>query len=427
MSVETLLIRPSGPLHGTVTVNGAKNAVLPIMAACLLTAERSVIENVPHVTDVLTMIEILRGLGVAVEFAGDRLTVAPGRYTGTVAAYDLVSRMRASVCVLGPLLARHGRAQVSMPGGCVIGPRPIDLHLKGLQALGASFTIEHGYVVGTTQALRGGRVYLSGAFGSSVLATGNVMMAATLAPGTTVIEHAACEPEVVDLANFLSAMGACIEGQGSPVIRVEGVPRLRGVRYRIIPDRIEAGTLMIAAAIVGGDLAIDGALAEHLGAVIDKLSEAGAQVEKRNGSIRVQANHPLRSVEVTTLPFPGFPTDLQAQMMALMAVSRGVSVLTEKVYPERFMHISELNRMGASITREGSSAIVKGVSRLSGAPVTASDLRASAALMLAGMAAENQTELRGLEHLDRGYQDLEAKLVRLGASIERVSSLPATG
>ena len=427
MSVETLLIRPSGPLHGTVTVNGAKNAVLPIMAACLLTAERSVIENVPHVTDVLTMIEILRGLGVAVEFAGDRLTVAPGRYTGTVAAYDLVSRMRASVCVLGPLLARHGRAQVSMPGGCVIGPRPIDLHLKGLQALGASFTIEHGYVVGTTQALRGGRVYLSGAFGSSVLATGNVMMAATLAPGTTVIEHAACEPEVVDLANFLSAMGACIEGQGSPVIRVEGVPRLRGVRYRIIPDRIEAGTLMIAAAIVGGDLAIDGALAEHLGAVIDKLSEAGAQVEKRNGSIRVQANHPLRAVEVTTLPFPGFPTDLQAQMMALMAVSRGVSVLTEKVYPERFMHISELNRMGASITREGSSAIVKGVSRLSGAPVTASDLRASAALMLAGMAAENQTELRGLEHLDRGYQDLEAKLVRLGASIERVSSLPATG
>ncbi|OGX28811.1 MAG: UDP-N-acetylglucosamine 1-carboxyvinyltransferase [Omnitrophica WOR_2 bacterium RIFCSPHIGHO2_02_FULL_67_20] len=427
MSADTLVIRPCGPLHGTVTVNGAKNAVLPIMAACLLTAERSVIENVPHVTDVLTMIEILRGLGVAVEFAGDRLTVAPGRYTGTVAAYDLVSRMRASVCVLGPLLARHGRAQVSMPGGCVIGPRPIDLHLKGLQALGASFTIEHGYVVGTTQALRGGRVYLSGAFGSSVLATGNVMMAATLAPGTTVIEHAACEPEVVDLANFLSAMGACIEGQGSPVIRVEGVPRLRGVRYRIIPDRIEAGTLMIAAAIVGGDLAIDGALAEHLGAVIDKLSEAGAQVEKRNGSIRVQANHPLRSVEVTTLPFPGFPTDLQAQMMALMAVSRGVSVLTEKVYPERFMHISELNRMGASITREGSSAIVKGVSRLSGAPVTASDLRASAALMLAGMAAENQTELRGLEHLDRGYQDLEAKLVRLGASIERVSSLPATG
>ena len=427
MSAETLFIRPSGPLHGTVTVNGAKNAVLPIMAACLLTEERSVIENVPRVTDVLTMIEILRGLGVTAAFTGDRLTVSPGRYTGTVAPYDLVSRMRASVCVLGPLLARHGKAQVSMPGGCVIGPRPIDLHLKGLQALGASFVLEHGDVVGATPGLRGGRVHLSGAFGSSVLATGNVMMAATLASGTTVIEHAACEPEVVDLANFLSAMGARIEGQGSPVIRIEGVPRLRGVRYRIIPDRIEVGTLMIAAAIVGGDLTVDGARAEHLGAVIDKLSEAGAQVETRNGSIRVQANHPLRSVEVTTLPFPGFPTDLQAQMMALTAVSRGVSVLTEKVYPERFMHISELNRMGASITREGSSAIVKGVSRLSGAPVRASDLRASAALMLAGMAAENQTELRGLEHLDRGYQDLENKLVKLGAHIERISSPPATG
>ena len=425
MSADTLLIRPSGPLHGTVTVSGAKNAVLPIMAACLLTEERSVIANVPHVTDVLTMIDILRSLGAAAELSGNQLTVTPGRYTGTVATYDLVSRMRASVCVLGPLLARHGRAQVSMPGGCVIGPRPIDLHLKGLQTLGASFTIEHGYVVGTAQTLRGARVYLSGAFGSSVLATGNVMMAATLAPGTTIIEHAACEPEVIDLANFLSAMGATIEGQGGPVIRVEGVQRLRGARYQIIADRIEAGTLMIAAAMVGGDLTIDGAKAEHLGAVIDKLSEAGASVEKRNGAIRVQAAGPLRAVDVTTLPFPGFPTDLQAQMMALMAVSQGVSVLTEKVYPERFMHISELNRMGAAITREGSSAIVKGVARLSGAPVTASDLRASAALMLAGMTAENQTELRGLEHLDRGYQDLEAKLVRLGAQIERVKGSSA--
>ena len=418
---DTLLIRPSGPLHGTVTVHGAKNAVLPIMAACLLTAERSVIENVPRVTDVLTMIEILRGLGVTVVFAGDHLIVTPGGYTGTVASYELVSRMRASVCVLGPLLARHGRARVSMPGGCVIGLRPIDLHLKGLQTLGASFVLDQGDVIGTTQGLRGAPVHLAGAFGSSVLATGNVMMAATLAPGTTIIEHAACEPEVVDLANFLSAMGARIEGQGGPVIRIEGVPRLRGVRYRIIPDRIEAGTLMIAAAIVGGEVTIDGARPEHLGAVIDKLSEAGVRTEKRNGSIHVQANHPLQAVEVTTLSFPGFPTDLQAQMMALMAVSRGVSVLTEKVYPERFMHVSELNRMGASITREGSIAIVKGVSRLSGAPVTASDLRASAALMLAGMAAENQTELGGLEHLDRGYQNLEAKLAHLGARIERVN------
>ena len=408
-------------MHGTVTVNGAKNAVLPIMAACLLTDEPSIIEHVPHVTDVVSMIEILRRLGVSATFTGDRLTVSPGRYTGTVAPYDLVSRMRASICVLGPLLARQGKAQVSMPGGCVIGPRPIDLHLKGLQALGATFAIEHGYVVGSGAELRGSRVHLSGAFGSSVLATANVMMAATLAKGTTTIEHAACEPEVIDLANFLVAMGARIDGHGSPVIRVEGMPRLRGVQYRIISDRIEAGTLMIATAIVGGDLTIEGARADHLGALIDKLSEANVTIEKLNGSLRVTSSRPAQAVDVTTLPFPGFPTDLQAQMMALMAVSRGVSVLTEKVYPERFMHISELNRMGAAISREGSSAIVKGVERLSGAPVNASDLRASAALILAGMAAENQTELGGLEHLDRGYQDLESQLVRLGAHIERIT------
>lgn len=419
MAIDKLLIRHSGPLRGTATVNGAKNSVLPIMAACLLTNESSVIENVPNVTDVISMSDLLRYLGVKVEFAGDRLTITPGAYTGTVAPYDHVSRMRASICVLGPLLARHGKVQVSHPGGCVIGNRPIDLHEKGLRALGATFTTEHGYIVGTGRELRGGRVHLSGPFGSSVLATGNVMMAAALAKGATTIEHAACEPEVVDLADFLIAMGARIEGQGSPVIRVEGVEQLHGVRYRIIPDRIEAGTLMIAAAMVGGDLTVNGARAEHLGAVIDKLSEANVKIEKMNGSLRVQADQPTQAVDVTTLPFPGFPTDLQAQMMALMAISRGVSILTEKVYPERFRHISELNRMGASIVLEGSSAIVKGVERLSGAPVNASDLRASAALILAGMAAENQTELSGLEHLERGYQDLETQLVRLGARIQR--------
>ncbi len=416
-----LLIQPSGPLRGTVAVNGAKNAVLPIMAACLLTDEPSTIENVPRVTDVVSMIEILRRLGVEVAFAGDRLTITPGRYAGTVAPYDLVSRMRASICVLGPLLAKQGKAQVSMPGGCVIGARPVDLHLKGLQTLGAAFSIEHGYIVGSAKELLGARIQLGGAFGSSVLATGNVMMAATLAKGTTVIEQAACEPEVVDLASCLIAMGARIEGHGGPVVRIEGVRRLRGVRHRIIPDRIEAGTLLIAAAVARGDVTVKGARAEHLGAVIDKLSEAGVRVEKLNGALRVQAAEPTRAVDITTLPFPGFPTDLQAQMMALMAVSRGVSVLTEKVYPERFMHISELNRMGASITREGASAIVKGVERLSGAPVTAPDLRASAALILAGLAAENQTELRGIEHLERGYQDLERQLEQVGARIQRIS------
>jgi UDP-N-acetylglucosamine 1-carboxyvinyltransferase len=422
MSADKLLIHRSGPLRGTVTVNGAKNAVLPIMAACLLTDEPSIIENVPRVLDVFTMVEILRGLGVTAEFSGDRLTIAPNGFTGTVATYELVSRMRASVCVLGPLLARHGKAQVSMPGGCVIGPRPIDLHLKGLARLGASFTVEHGYVIGAGAPLRGARVHLAGAFGSSVLATGNVMMAATLAEGATVIEHAACEPEVIDLAEFLIAMGARIEGQGEPVLRVKGVKRLHGTTHRIIPDRIEAGTIMIAVAIAGGDVTIRGAKAEHLGAVIDKLTEANVTIEKLEGALRVVAQGPTQAVDVTTLPFPGFPTDLQAQMMALMAVSRGVSVLTEKVYPERFMHISELNRMGAAIVREGSSAIVKGVPSLSGAPVTGSDLRASAALLLAGLAADNETELIGLEHLDRGYQGLEDRLRRLGARIERATS-----
>lgn len=420
--MEKLFINPSGPLRGTVSVHGAKNAVLPIMAACLLTDERSIIENVPQVTDVSSMIEILRGLGVALTLRGDELTVTPGRYAGTVAPYELVSLMRASICVLGPLVAKQGKAKVAMPGGCVIGPRPVDLHLKGLQALGVATSIEHGYIMASAQELRGARIQLGGAFGSSVLATDNVMMAAALAKGVTLIEQAACEPEVVDLANFLMAMGAKITGQGSPVIRIEGVERLRGVRYRIIPDRIEAGTLMIAAAIVGGELTIENARADHLGAVIDKLTEANVRIDKFNGGLRVSATQPLRAVDVTTLPFPGFPTDLQAQMMALMAVSHGVSVLTEKVYPERFMHISELNRMGASITREGASAIVKGVERLSGAPVKAPDLRASAALILAGLVAENQTELSGLEHLERGYVDFEEQLVRLGAKISRVNT-----
>ena len=421
MSGSRLLIHQSGPLQGTVRVHGAKNAVLPIMAACLLTDETSVIEHVPHVTDVVLMTQILRHLGVKVDFTGDRLTVTPGRYSGTAAPYELVSRMRASICVLGPLLARQGKAQVSMPGGCVIGPRPIDLHVKGLQTLGATFVVEHGYIVGTREELRGTKVHLAGAFGSSVLATANVLSAAVLAKGTTILEHAACEPEITDLAHFLIAMGARIDGYGSPVIRIEGVERLHGAHYRIISDRIETGTWMMAAAMVGGELTIEGAQADHMGAAIDKLSEMGVAVEKLNGSLRVRraAGERLRAVDVTTLPFPGFPTDLQAPMMALMSISQGVSVLTEKVYPERFMHIAELNRMGAAITREGTSAIVKGVARLSGAPVTASDLRASAALIVAGMVAENQTEVAGLEHLERGYQDFEQQLIQLGAQIER--------
>ncbi|MBI4597370.1 MAG: UDP-N-acetylglucosamine 1-carboxyvinyltransferase [Candidatus Omnitrophica bacterium] len=422
--MKKLLIQHSGPLQGTVTVNGAKNAVLPIMAACLLTEEPSVIDNVPQVTDVISMMEILRHLGVSVTLEGRRLTVAPGRYAGTTAPYELVSRMRASICVLGPLLAKQSKAQVSMPGGCVIGPRPIDLHLKGLQSLGATLTIEHGDVIAAAARLTGAKVHLAGAFGSSVLATGNVMMAATLAKGVTAIEQAACEPEVADLANFLIAMGAHIDGHGGPVIRIEGVERLHGVHYQIIPDRIEAGTWMIAGALLGGDVTVEGARADHLSAIIDKLAEANVHIDASNGSVRVQRNRhqPLQAVDVTTMPFPGFPTDMQAQMMALLAVARGVSILTEKVYPERFMHIAELNRMGASITKEGVSAIVKGVDRLSGAPVAGSDLRAAAALVLAGLAADHETELTGVEHLERGYQDFEEQLCRLGAKIQRKES-----
>jgi UDP-N-acetylglucosamine 1-carboxyvinyltransferase len=417
--MERLLLSHSGPLSGEVTVRGAKNAVLPIMAACLLTEEPSVIEGVPRVTDVRTMLEILRRLGVRAGFAGDRLTIEPGRFTAHLAPHELVSRMRASICVLGPLLARQGKAQVSMPGGCVIGSRPIDLHLKGLAALGASIAIEHGYIVAHAGRLQGTRIHLGGTFGSSVLATANAMMAATLAQGRTLIEQAACEPEVVDLAECLIRMGARIEGHGSPLIRIEGVERLHGAQYRIIPDRIEAGTWLLAGALLGGELVVQGARPEHLGALIDKLAEAGVGVERLNGALRVTRAGPVRAVDVTTLPYPGFPTDLQAPIMALLATAQGTSMITEKIYPDRFLHVAELNRMGAWIVRQGASAIVKGVERLSGAPVVGSDLRATAALVLAGLAAEDQTQLEGLEHLQRGYQDFEEQLARVGARIRR--------
>jgi len=417
--MDTLVIEPSGPLKGHVEVNGSKNATLPIMAACLLSSDESVIEGVPHVTDVLTMAEILRALGVEVRWDQAQLVIRPAPYDGWTAPYELVNLMRASICVLGPLLARHGRTRVSLPGGCVIGPRPIDLHLKGLEALGATFSIEHGDIVGCAEQLRGARIHLAGAFGSSVLATANVMMAATLADGVTLIEQAACEPEVVDLANCLIAMGAHITGHGTPFLRIEGVSHLHGAHHRVIPDRIEAGTLLIATAMAGGDVEIRGAMAEHLGAVIDTLANAQVTVDKLNGSLRVRSDRAVNAVEVTTLPFPGFPTDLQAQVTAMMAVSRGVSLIREKIYPERFMHVPELKRMGADITREGPSAIVKGVEHLSGAPVTASELRGSAALVMAGLVAENQTVLYGVDHLDRGYDHLEEKLTHLGARIHR--------
>lgn len=415
-----IVIEGGRPLRGTVRISGAKNSALPILAAALLTKEASVIKNVPsRLRDVHTMVRILRSLGTKVRVGDDRIEVKPGNLTKCTAPYSLVSTMRASICVLGPLLAHLGRAQVSLPGGCVIGPRPIELHLKGIRALGAETKIEHGYIVTRSKRLQGNEIYLGGHYGSSVLATANVMMAATLARGKTTIESAACEPELVDLADFLNKMGARIKGAGSPRIEIEGVKSLKGATHAIIPDRIETGTYMVAAAITRGDVNIDGAVSEHLTAVIDKLQQAGVQVERFPNGIRVRSSGHLKPVDVTTLPYPGFPTDMQAQMMALMSITEGISVVTEKVFPDRFLHVSELNRMGSRIFLEGPSAIVHGVERLSAAPVMASDLRASAALILAGLVADGRTHVSRVYHLDRGYERIEEKFRLLGAKITR--------
>jgi UDP-N-acetylglucosamine 1-carboxyvinyltransferase len=418
--MDKLIIEGGLPLQGDVVISGAKNASLPMLAATLLTRDRCHIRNVPRVVDVMTMLKILGVLGAQATMDGSSVTVNPSDATAHEAPYELVSTMRASICVLGPLLARHGRARVSMPGGCVIGSRPIGLHLKGLAALGVQVRIEHGDVLAEVRELRGGRVYLGGAFGSSVLATANVMMAATLAKGTTVIENAACEPEIVDLANCLMQMGAKIRGQRTHVIEIEGVSELHGVDYTVIPDRIEAGTYMIAGAITRGNVLVQGVEIDHLGAVIDRLRAAGVEIGIEAGGIRVQAPRGVHSVDVTTLPYPGFPTDLQAQVVALLCMGDGLSVVTEKIYPERFMHIAELGRMGASVFLEGASAIIKGVPSLSGAQVMASDLRASAALVLAGLVADHRTDIARVYHLDRGYEQLESKLVQLGARVQRV-------
>jgi UDP-N-acetylglucosamine 1-carboxyvinyltransferase len=417
--MDKLVIEGGARLSGTVQIGGAKNAALPILAATLLTDEKCIIDNVPLLRDVQTMIRILRSLGVKVQIQDGRILVWPANYSGYTAPYRLVSTMRASICVLGPLLAKKAQACVSLPGGCVIGPRPIDLHFKGLRALGAQIKIEHGYIKASAKRLRGGHIYLGGPFGSSVLATANVMMAATLTAGKTIIENAACEPEIVDLANFLVKMGARIVGQKTPTIEIEGVKKLHGVEYRIINDRIEAGTYILACAITRGEINLRGACIGHMGALIDKLKDVGVVVKNAGDVVRVKAKGRLRSVDVTTLPFPGFPTDLQAQMMALLCSLPGISVITEKIYPERFMHISELNRMGAQIMKEGASAIIKGIPKLSGAPVMASDLRASAALVLAGLISRGKTDIARVYHLDRGYAQMEAKLSRLGAKIWR--------
>ena len=417
--MDKLIIEGGVKLKGEVTVSGAKNAVLPILAATLLTDEPCVIKGVPNLRDTHSMLKILRALGKIAEFDKGRVSVTAGKATNYIAEYKLVSTMRASFCVLGPLLGKMKKAKVSLPGGCVIGVRPVDLHLKGMRALGADISIDSGYVIAKASKVRGAYIYLGGVYGSSVLATDNVMMAAVLASGKTIIESAACEPEVVDLAEYLIKMGAKIKGHGTPVIEIEGVKHLHGAVHSIIPDRIEAGTLIIAALITGGDVLIKNVQYQHLGALIDKLLEAGAHLERVDGGLRVKGNKKLRSVNITTLPYPGFPTDMQAQMMSLMSITGGISVITEKIYPDRFMHVAELNRMGAHTQREGPHAIVEGIKSLSGAPVMASDLRASAGLVLAGLAARGKTSISRIYHLERGYEFIEEKLINLGAKVWR--------
>ncbi|NGO37941.1 UDP-N-acetylglucosamine 1-carboxyvinyltransferase [Limisphaera ngatamarikiensis] len=417
--MDTLVIKGGVPLHGEVTISGAKNAVLPIMAAALLTPEPCIIRRVPQLTDVKFMAQILTWLGAKVSLQGDELRIEARKVKG-IGDYDLVRKMRASICIMGPLLARLKSATVSLPGGCVIGARPINLHLKGFEALGARVTIDGGYVHARARKLVGTEIFLGGRAGSTVLGTANVMMAATLAEGTTIIQSAACEPEIVDLANFLNAMGARITGAGSPTIIIQGVKELHGAEHEVIPDRIETATYAIAAAATNGEITIHGSNPGHLTAVLDKLQEAGVQIERRGPDLIVRRARRLKPVDVTTLPYAGFPTDAQAQMMALLTLAPGISIITERIFESRFMHVSELARLGADIELEGPSAIVKGGRPLSGAPVMASDLRASAALVIAGLAAKGITRVLRVYHIDRGYENIDGKLRALGARIERV-------
>jgi len=414
-------IRGGTQLEGEVRVNGAKNAALPILSAALMGSGTSRIRAVPELRDIRTMSAILRELGARVERTRDgTIEITPEDASNCVAPYELVRQMRASICVLGPLLARRGRARVSLPGGCVIGVRPIDLHLKGLHALGARLSLEDGYIDAETDRLKGAEVYLGGAFGSTALGTCNVMMAACLAEGTTVIECAACEPEIVDLAAFLTKMGARIEGAGSHRITVHGAPELHGAEHEVIADRIEAGTFMAAAAATHGDVTLRGMRLDHLSAVVDALTRIGVNVTAIPDGCRVSARDGFDATDVVALPYPGVPTDLQAQISALLAAAGGISVVTDKVFPDRFMHVPELGRMGAQMRKEGPSVIIVGRPRLTGAEVMASDLRASAALVLAGMAAEGTTVVHRVYHVDRGYERIEERLNALGARIERV-------
>ncbi len=415
--MDKLIIKGGKRLTGDVSVSGSKNAALPIFISTILAPGTHEIHNVPFLRDINTTIKVLESLGAEIQGNGNVVRIDTSRLSGHEATYELVKTMRASVLVLGPLLARFGKARVSLPGGCAIGARPINLHLKGLEALGADITLEHGYVEARARRLKGARINFDI---STVGGTEQLLMAAATAKGETILENAAREPEIVDLADMLTKMGAKIEGAGTDTIRIIGVSELRPVTHAVMPDRIEAGTFMTAAAITGGDVRIHNMRPEHLDALIFKLQDAGVDVTHKDDVVRVKGPRKINSINIKTRPYPGFPTDMQAQFMALMTVAEGASVISENIFENRFMHVSELLRFGADIVIEGNSATVKGVKKLSGAPVMATDLRASASLILAGLAADNTTEVSRIYHLDRGYESIEKKLAGLGADIKRV-------
>ena len=418
--MDKLLIRGGRRLQGEVTISGAKNAALPELCATLLTADPVTLSNVPRLQDVSTTLKLLRSMGVQAERSEsqpDTVAVSAANLTSREATYDLVKTMRASILVLGPLLARFGEARVSLPGGCAIGSRPVDQHIKGMQAMGAEITVEHGYILARAKRLKGARITTDMV---TVTGTENLLMAATLAEGETVLENAAQEPEIPDLAEMLIGMGAKIEGHGSSKIRIQGVERLHGVAHRIVPDRIEAGTFLCAVAAAGGEVVLRGARADHLDAVIDKLREAGAGIESGADWIRVKNDKRLRAVGFRTSEYPAFPTDMQAQFMALDCIADGTAKVTETIFENRFMHVNELVRLGAKIEVDGHTAVIQGVPRLSGATVMATDLRASASLVIAGLVADGETVIDRIYHLDRGYDQMETKLRAIGADIERV-------
>jgi UDP-N-acetylglucosamine 1-carboxyvinyltransferase len=422
--MDKFVIRGGNPLLGTIRVSGAKNAALPAMAAALLTDEPVILENIPHVRDIETTRKLLAAMGAEVELgygrAQHRTTICARTLTSPEASYDLVKQMRASSLVLGPLVARCGRARVSLPGGCAIGARPIDLHIKGLEQLGARITQDHGYVEATADRLKGGEIVFEKI---TVTGTEDLLMAATLADGETVLQNCAREPEVADLADLLNKMGAHVEGAGTSTIRVKGVSKLHGTKHRIIPDRIEAGTFIIAGALTGGDVNIAGCDPAHLGALLAKLHDVGIKTAQSADSVRVMGDGPFRAADITTEEYPGFPTDMQAQYMALATQAEGTSIITENIFENRFMHVLELVRMGANIKVEGRRAVVRGKSALSAAAVQASDLRASASLVLAALVADGETIIDRVYHIDRGYENIEEKLKSVGAQIRRIGEI----